>query len=1178
MLMAGPATGDMHTRDAEAKRASENTAMAARKAVEQGQPSSRRAKFVPVTSQEPEVPKPIVQPPRRLPLSDYETKAEQARLLTLLRTIPPVDVVNQICKALAYFGGTPDAPPPADGNFPFSEKANGPGKFFVGWISEIFPYVPNLAIGAPAGLTHSHVAPVQPAPMQAPPTHIASTQAPSVPAHSVQAPPSYAHPVQANQAQATPAEISQQPKAPPPPSSGKRPRGRPKGSGSSKSRQNKVQTTGPGLLHNADAETVQGNVGDDSWIDVEDNETGMAAAQTSGAGPSVVGVSAPRSALAASSNTVGSVRRRGRPKGSKNRPKETRAVSNPSAVNTDTGSHASQPVQYAHVAPPSQEPHSTQPSYDGQGRAAQPLQSQEAAQPAANVSSFTPVNHTNQTPVAPLSAAPVTAAPDTSTPSKKRAGRPKGSKTKTKPDAVKPPTAITNHSQPAATAMSTPPPQPITMQQGHVTHSQLSQKQLNEHPISQGKVALSVDAHARAREIPDSSSQKVTASSSTWGAPPPPAKSSQGSRGKQNHSQGQSSHKQAQSLQNSSATAPPSAPKPLAANPNQSVTPASQPERQKRKYTKRKSKEISSASSTTASHSQPTRQPAPQATTDIGSSGGQGTSLTQQDPTVQQPAEPKVDDSPAARPAKKARRTKKPKPEVQPVVLQNGPSSGTDVPVIAPSPSAATNMISGAVGSVDSQVQRSSRSAAHDDLSLEDIHGLPHGHFGVQSPTMENYEAQLQAQLDQESEPQLQLLQDAIRDDKDESRNPSSDSHQIEQQPRQSQQTQQQSHDQYHHQQQAEQTTWLYQQRAQQPQQQPLRQQAARQAGQTLQKQSTSTTSQNRTSLPQQHGSISQSQSASPAATQATASATPTSQSLYRATGYQVNPKQTYSPQQTGQQQSSSWQQNAQNAQNAEAPTPNTQSQQYSAADQQPQRQQPSQYPSNQQTFSGGQAQWTATQQQRASGQQRYQPQAAATAATTSYDANTNQQPLTFSSGFSSSASYRSSPTGIISPFSGNRRLQSGNSSMSTPTSYRTSSAQSLGQAQNRTSSMDSLSPGMNPYQQQQHQRTSSANMTTANPQQGMGMGLGAASMPSFSTNSQTADWNLFGGSNAGQQHPTSNDMNLGTTSSYGVNNRTPSFPAAGMPSSTSVYGQASLSGYDASGVLGRQGGYYGNR
>lgn len=84
---------------------------------------------------------PTTAPPSRAlaGLTPQQIKTEQARLLTLLRSLHPVLVVDQICKALAYFGGIPGAPAPADGAFPKSASANGPGSLFVGWVAEIFP-------------------------------------------------------------------------------------------------------------------------------------------------------------------------------------------------------------------------------------------------------------------------------------------------------------------------------------------------------------------------------------------------------------------------------------------------------------------------------------------------------------------------------------------------------------------------------------------------------------------------------------------------------------------------------------------------------------------------------------------------------------------------------------------------------------------------------------------------------------------------------------------------------------------------------------------------------------------------------------------------------------------------------------------------------------------------------
>ncbi|CCC14117.1 unnamed protein product [Sordaria macrospora k-hell] len=135
-------------RDAQAKRTSESTELAAKRAFENGYVSHRRSKFVQLsddTVAKPFVPAtttaqvPSYMSARQTPLNADETKSEQARLLTLLRSLQPLLVVDQICKALAFFGGIPGAPPPANGEFPQSAEANGSGSLFVGWIAEIFP-------------------------------------------------------------------------------------------------------------------------------------------------------------------------------------------------------------------------------------------------------------------------------------------------------------------------------------------------------------------------------------------------------------------------------------------------------------------------------------------------------------------------------------------------------------------------------------------------------------------------------------------------------------------------------------------------------------------------------------------------------------------------------------------------------------------------------------------------------------------------------------------------------------------------------------------------------------------------------------------------------------------------------------------------------------------------------
>lgn len=153
--------GGIADRGKEAQRTSENTAKAARealrdKAARGGSIKRRRVdgegQWEPILSQasrvEPaigagqailsQVKKEIVH--RTGEITGEEVKYEQARLLTLLRSLNPLAVVDQMCTALAFFGGIPGAPPPADGmQFPESEDANGSGALFVGWLSEIFP-------------------------------------------------------------------------------------------------------------------------------------------------------------------------------------------------------------------------------------------------------------------------------------------------------------------------------------------------------------------------------------------------------------------------------------------------------------------------------------------------------------------------------------------------------------------------------------------------------------------------------------------------------------------------------------------------------------------------------------------------------------------------------------------------------------------------------------------------------------------------------------------------------------------------------------------------------------------------------------------------------------------------------------------------------------------------------
>ncbi|KAI1269199.1 hypothetical protein F5Y18DRAFT_178767 [Xylariaceae sp. FL1019] len=280
-------------RDAAAKRTSESTLMQAKMAqTNQYVSHQRRANYprppglkqfnrTPRRSRSIKAPVEPQVPVVTRPLTISETKGEQARLLTLLRTLPHHTVVDQICKGLAFFGGIPDAPPPVDGKFPESAEANGSGSLFVGWIAEIFP--------DPNRPRRTMPAPVDPAEMP------------------------------------------------------KRPRGRPKGSKATKSRSDKgikkgSQKSGKG------AEFPGQDPHDESWVDVdvdvddtvlELNESGdltIPRPSTPEAGPSGDGLINATPATGSTSgfrsiNDAGSApgantKKRGRPKGSKNRPKE----------------------------------------------------------------------------------------------------------------------------------------------------------------------------------------------------------------------------------------------------------------------------------------------------------------------------------------------------------------------------------------------------------------------------------------------------------------------------------------------------------------------------------------------------------------------------------------------------------------------------------------------------------------------------------------------------------------------------------------------------------------------------------------------------------------------------------------------------------------------------------------
>lgn len=297
-------------RDAQAKRTSESTELAAKRAFENGYVSHRRSKFVQLPDET--VAKPFVpattsaqvpyMPGRQTPLNADETKSEQARLLTLLRSLQPLLVVDQICKALAFFGGIPGAPPPANGEFPQSAEANGSGSLFVGWIAEIFP-----KLGGNNG--QQNMAPVR------------QTDGPELV---------------------------------------RRKRGRPKGSKATKARKDKGLKKGPGK-DTPDADRAHKEAGTDgNWVGVEYGGTDapdtvdaddVLLAQTASprrepAHVEASGITQPEAAtnhvtttapgrtmqthgpgntnLVA--NSPGNTKKRGRPKGSRNRPKTSDAV------------------------------------------------------------------------------------------------------------------------------------------------------------------------------------------------------------------------------------------------------------------------------------------------------------------------------------------------------------------------------------------------------------------------------------------------------------------------------------------------------------------------------------------------------------------------------------------------------------------------------------------------------------------------------------------------------------------------------------------------------------------------------------------------------------------------------------------------------------------------------------
>ncbi|OAQ91516.1 DNA binding domain with preference for A/T rich regions-like protein [Purpureocillium lilacinum] len=336
--------------DAAARRTSERTAAQARQASQGGWQPPKRSRAAwhtdgpdtpasRLASQPPAgTPRQHQQPPLAGP-PPQEAKSEQARLLTLLRTLHPLLVVDQLCKALAYFGGIPGAPPPADGVFPQSATKNGPGSLLVGWLSEIFPHVENPGSIAP--------------PLQLPPR----SSAPDAP----------------NWGNVVPSGTAP----------GKRPRGRPKGSKSSKARKDKgLKKSRPATLQSAGVSQPTA-VGDRDEIGDATSNTPAAAAALEPLQPAATETEASAPDVPASNpNPDSSIistpggRKRGRPKGSKNRPK-----SKPDAPQETPDQQGSEPPAPAH-----QSPNTAPPTFNaGQSVAALPAGGLGSGSPPRNL-------------------------------------------------------------------------------------------------------------------------------------------------------------------------------------------------------------------------------------------------------------------------------------------------------------------------------------------------------------------------------------------------------------------------------------------------------------------------------------------------------------------------------------------------------------------------------------------------------------------------------------------------------------------------------------------------------------------------------------------------------------------------------------------------------------------------
>ncbi|KAL7924996.1 hypothetical protein ACQKWADRAFT_284746 [Trichoderma austrokoningii] len=341
-------------RNAAAKRTSEETEAAARLANMRGYQSIKRSKLAwnPQSESDPRSSAPAYGasqnghlnssyslPGRPLGPLPHEAKAEQARLLTLLRTLNPMVVVDQLCKALAYFGGIPGAPSSHEFDFPDSGRNNGQGSIFVGWVAEIFPPVEGnpSALAPHPSLQSADIA------SAAAPTAVVAPDA-SAPA-SAQAPAlsDFANTAALPAQPASTAPLSEP--APNPPDGQnatgeatttpiKRPRGRPKGSKSSKPRIDKgMKKSDLALLSSSQqvdgtgSQLSQSDLGRRPDGSYDQSQNGLANPAYHGDMP---GHLDPDSSIM---STPGTGKKRGRPKGSKNRPKNTPEAGQATAEN-----------------------------------------------------------------------------------------------------------------------------------------------------------------------------------------------------------------------------------------------------------------------------------------------------------------------------------------------------------------------------------------------------------------------------------------------------------------------------------------------------------------------------------------------------------------------------------------------------------------------------------------------------------------------------------------------------------------------------------------------------------------------------------------------------------------------------------------------------------------------------